>query len=108
MLQRQGDILLVPAAHPGFTTPRGALTTTPLEQGRIVLAHGEVTGHSHSLAAGTAVLARDTAGTTYLTVDQLTAVEHQEHGPLTLVPGMYEVRRQIEYNEANEIRQVAD
>ncbi len=42
---RQGDVLLVPIS----AIPPGC-TDVALEGGRIVLMHGEVTGHAHAIA----------------------------------------------------------
>jgi hypothetical protein len=42
---RQGDVLLTPCT----TLPAGC-TEVPLDKGRIVLAYGEVTGHTHAIA----------------------------------------------------------
>lgn len=44
---RQGDVLLIPV--PVGTQTLGA--PVPREDGRVVLAHGEVTGHAHAIAA---------------------------------------------------------
>lgn len=101
-LLRQGDVLLVPVAR----IPKGAKAQRT--KGRIVLAHGEVTGHAHTVDARRARLSVDTeGGVTYLTVDKLTEVTHQEHAPVTLQPGKYKVVRQREYTP-EAIRTVAD
>jgi hypothetical protein len=107
---RQGDVLLLPANHPAFRAPTGAMTpkssTVP---GRHVLAYGEATGHHHSLPVTTATLSLDEGNVTYLTVEELTEVTHQEHGAITLDPGLYEVRIQREFSDDDEpIRNVLD
>lgn len=98
---RQGDVLLIPVR----SIPRSA--TAQKTKGRIVLAHGEVTGHAHTVDAHQATLSIAEGGVTYLTVEQLTEVQHQEHAPVTLQPGKYKVVRQREYTP-EAIRNVAD
>lgn len=98
---RQGDIALI------------RVRSIPVEakavprNGAIVLALGEVTGHSHTIAEPSVELyERD--GVMYLRVhDGGAALEHQEHATITVAPGRYRVQRQVEYSPAS-IRQVAD
>jgi hypothetical protein len=52
---RQGDVMIVPVD----AIPEG-LKRVPLEGGRVVLAHGEVTGHAHAVVGeGVEFLAAD-------------------------------------------------
>lgn len=97
---RQGDVLLTPVAK----LPKGA--TKQSHTGPAVLAYGEVTGHAHTVEHGQ--LYTDGNGLTYLTVEELTKVRHQEHDAITLQPGVYRVTRQREWTDADEPRQVAD
>jgi hypothetical protein len=100
---RQGDVLLLAIAKaPAKTQP------VPLELGRVILAHGEVTGHHHSFAAdsGVALLEGD-GGERFLRVEHESRLEHQEHDTLLIPPGEYIVRRQKEYSP-EAIRSVAD
>ena len=87
---RQGDVLLVPVA----SAPDGR----PIEpeDGRLVLARGEATGHHHSVAVVDGELI-DTAEGVFLTIMAATPLVHQEHGAITLEPGVYRVVRQREY-----------
>ncbi len=89
-IYRQGDVLI--------QRIRGKAKgqSVQAEQGRLVLAHGEVTGHTHSVPESVGTLTRD-GDVQYLTIDQLTAVEHEEHAPIPLTPGVYRVTRQSEY-----------
>jgi hypothetical protein len=107
-LLRQGDVLLVPT---GEEAPDGPFVKR--EGGRLVLAKGEATGHAHAIRAQNARLFRperfaaqrawythrQTAETrVLLVVDREPALlEHEEHDPITVAPGVYEVRRQREY-----------
>lgn len=104
---RQGDVLLLPIA----AAPKNLLPVAP-EAERIVLAHGEVTGHHHSFALSERVaLFREdgSGGGLFLTVAGApAALEHQEHAPLSVAPGAWEVIRQREWTDADEPIQVAD
>lgn len=86
---RQGDIFISAIA----SLPREA-ADRPLPHR--VLAHGEVTGHSHRVADPAALFAGD--GCFYLEIfaDQ-SRVVHDEHGTITLDRGFYRVWRQREY-----------
>ena len=82
------------------------------EQGRVVLAHGEVTGHHHSIAEqGVELVTTEHAQELLMwmtvTAPEPVALTHQEHDTILIPPGIYEVRRQREYSPA-EIRRVAD
>lgn len=100
---RQGDVLIEQIAE----LPNNLQLQKP-ENGRIILAHGEATGHHHSLAVDTADWWKEEkTGEQYLTVKEKTAVEHQEHAAITLQPSNYRVRRQREYTP-EAIRNVAD
>jgi hypothetical protein len=91
---RQGDVLLIRRQGP----PAAKGRKVPREDGRIVLAHGEVTGHAHAIEADHAELYEASDGTRWLEVSgEPATLTHEEHGAVTLDPGIYEVRRQREY-----------
>ena len=98
---RQGDVLLV---------LRKAVTIQPDAKilNHLVLAEGEVTGHSHKIDQRGADLF-DQAGKKFLkvTAAQGAKLIHDEHGPQTLPIGEYEVIIQREY-EPTGWRNVAD
>ena len=106
---RQGDVLLIPA---GRKLP-GKLTGVDRDAGRVVLAYGEVTGHAHAIADNRAALYSDAAtDRIFLEITAglsgaPAALEHEEHATVTIDPGVYEVRRQREYQPAAN-RLVAD
>lgn len=103
---RQGDILIVPVDE----LPRG-LTEVPRENGKIVLAEGEATGHLHEIEAPEATFLAadlDEIEGRFLAIEAEVALDHPEHDAIALPPGNYEVRRQQEYQEAGGIRRVAD
>lgn len=102
------------------------------EQGRVILAHGEITGHCHEVLSSDigeslppADFFEEPDGRRVLFVTRPCVLHHQEHGAIALDPaapvqarqgdvlllpigaGAWEVRRQREYAPAG-IRQVAD
>ncbi|MFX8266536.1 hypothetical protein ABTL47_19615, partial [Acinetobacter baumannii] len=84
---------------------------------RVILAHGEVTGHAHAIGAPKVALfmAEDPAGLAprrFLLVGDGEGsagaeLKHEEHGTIALADGAYEVVIQREYHP-EEIRQVVD
>ncbi len=98
-LYRHGDLLAADADE----IPGNARLLNHL-----VLAEGELTGHSHRIAERTAANLYQSAQDLYLRVteDRATLI-HQEHGPISLPRGLYRVWRQREY-APREIRIVRD
>ena len=102
---RQGDVLLVPA-----TLPPGAQALN--NDGRTVLAHGELTGHAHAVGPGEVVEFRKTdsdgAVTRFLKriADKFT-VRHEEHAPIQRAGDVDQIIQQREYDEEIS-RNVAD
>lgn len=88
---RHGDVLLSRLDE--------AATDEPATDDReIVVAEGEVTGHAHRVRGKGAVL-RDLSsaqreGVLRLNLPQGGTITHEEHGPITLPPGVYEIRHQ--------------
>ena len=96
---RQGDVFII------------AVPSLP-EDGRVerrpVLAEGEATGHTHRLEDPASGQVFSVGGNLYLEVLAETAtIVHDEHRPVTLPHGRYEVRIQREYSP-QEIRRVVD
>lgn len=104
-MYRQGDVLIVPVKQlPNLLEP------VAREAGRIILAHGEVTGHAHAIKDHKAALFRDPKlAAIFLSVsaDGPVALEHEEHGTIDIPPGSYRIIRQREYSP-EAIRNVAD
>lgn len=120
-LFRQGDVLLVAVTLPPRTAK--ALRPAPRDNGRVVLAYGEVTGHAHAIAepgvqlltapdaaamgeaarqllasVGLTVEIRDEDVVGVLVVEEPATVQHEEHGHIPLAAGAYLVHRQREYS----------
>ena len=109
-LVRQGDVLLKPTRKKASA---GAKVVT--DKGRTILAYGEVTGHAHEVIAPATTtddvppmqLFEEPDGSRLLVVRGPATLRHEEHGPIALAPGQYEVIRQVEYVPGS-VRQVAD
>lgn len=128
---RQGDVQIQQVA----ALPAGC-TELPPEGQRIVLAHGEVTGHAHAIydhlydnksalaavypgaadeiaeaaiarARSKARLLQAPNGERYLEVTETVTLRHEEHTQHTIPPGIYHLPRQMEYTPA-ELRRVED
>lgn len=105
-MARQGDVMIRKISE---------LPTTAKPEkrnGRIVLAYGEVTGHAHAIAErGVKAYTMADAGTAVRrfleVVSKDATVRHEEHAPVPLPPGLYEVVIQREYSP-EVIRNVAD
>lgn len=108
-LQRQGDIIVVPAAAVGRFL-RNA--TKPIPQAGFPVVRGENGGNTH-LLLGMGEVYYDLATSDGLDLGVLTVAEqataylaHPEHGYAGIAPGTYVIRRQRE--QADEIRMVQD
>lgn len=121
---RQGDVQLQQVA----LLPAGCTEIKP-DGNRIVLAHGEVTGHAHAIydhivrpqfdaadeiaeaaiarAKHKARLWQAPTGERYLQVDEPVTLRHEEHTEHRLPAGIYRLPVQVEYTPA-ELRRVAD
>lgn len=101
---RQGDVLLC-------TVDEIPVTAMPVssEADRVVVALGELTGHAHALAAHQGRLFRDEPnGRSFIAIVKGgAALLHEEHDPIHVPEGHYEVRRQREYTPGRS-RYVAD
>lgn len=116
---RQGDVFIeqVTESVEGRKRVDGA-------DGNVVLALGEVTGHSHRIESPHAALYLEQATTVVpdsvllglggglipdrlLQLDKPATVVHEEHGSIALDAGTYRIRIQREYSPA-ELRNVAD
>ena len=97
---QQGDVLLRGVAR----IPKEAT----IKAGRAIVAYGEVTGHCHEVIGdGVEVFERE--GTLYVSAPNGGTIQHEEHKPITLPPGNYEIGIVREYDHfAEEARRVVD
>ena len=103
-MYRQGDVLIFETDR----KPEGV--EIPKDNGRAVLAYGEVTGHAHAIRGNVRMFRPDDmpVGNCVLVVeDGRVELRHEEHDTISLRAGTYEVRRQREW-DAGEARRVAD
>lgn len=101
---RQGDVLVIEvSAIPDDVEPIAR------ENGRAILAHGELTGHAHAIKDKHATLFRDPRLNEVFmqVIGAPVSLSHDEHGTIAIPPGNYRVIRQREY-APTAIRQVAD
>lgn len=99
-LYRQGDVLIR-----GIDKIPTNLTAVPRENGRVILAHGEVTGHAHAVVGDEVLFLAadlDEMSQRFLRVEgEGATIVHEEHDTIILPPGLYEVVRQREYTSAD-------
>lgn len=111
---RQGDVLLRPT-----TKQPSAQAKRITDQGRVILAYGEVTGHCHQVVEAAPVtdnsdpvapceLFEEPDGSRILVLSRPSLLTHDEHDPAALEgPVNFEVIRQAEWS-LEDVRQVAD
>lgn len=97
-IARQGDILFIRVDN---------MPADLKKANDNIIAHGEVTGHSHQVAAtdGVAVLENE-KGDKFVSAEKDWEIVHDEHGPITLEKGIWEARRQREYTPEAIVRVV--
>lgn len=109
---RQGDVMLreIPALPKGLD-----FKPVPREDGGVVLAHGEVTGHKHQFRepeSQVKMLSANDNGKQrrFLVVEgkEPAKLLHEEHTALEVPPRVYEVIQQREHTDENEPRPVLD
>lgn len=101
-LLRQGDVLLEAVE----SIPAG-LSAVKKENGKVILAYGEVTGHHHAIEDPQVELYTDKDGNLWLQTGKDVELTHQEHNTVAVPPGNYRVVKQKEYTP-QAIRNVAD
>lgn len=106
---RQGDVLICRVDEiPAMAKEQKR------DRGRVVLAYGESTGHAHAFHGSRVTLYADTGsgsgGRRFLRVtgDAPEALTHEEHSPILVPPGEYEVLGQREYIAPELTRAVVD
>lgn len=95
---RQGDVVF--RRIEAGTRPEGRVR----ESG--IVAYGEVTGHAHRVVGGATVF-EAAADRIFVEVTGTAEVVHEEHKPITLTRGVYEVIGQREWTAGDE-RRVSD
>jgi len=103
-LLRQGDVLLMPVEDTALLYA----TSAKSPKGGIVVAQGEATGHHHRIRSRHARLYRR-GQDRFIKVHNCAVKErprltHEEHDPVTLEPGVYQVVLQREYTPSAPVR----
>lgn len=88
---QQGDVLLNKLTN----LPTGKVTL--ISKGKMVLAEGEVTGHYHGIEESDSELIQ-IGEKMILNLKNTATLFHQEHNPITLEPGVWEVGRVQEFD----------
>lgn len=94
---RQGDVMITPTND--IPTK---LTPLPREGNKVILAHGEVTGHHHALLEpGVEMLRGETDAERFLTVETGATLTHQEHAiiPISRTTKPRKIVRQREFSD---------
>lgn len=100
---RQGDVLIKKVA----SMPADVKPVDFSKEGKVVLAYGEVTGHSHALGLSFASMFATESGSRFIEVKEGAQLVHEEHATIIPEPGVYEVIQQREYSP-EAIRNVQD
>ncbi|WP_327585060.1 hypothetical protein OHA25_56765 [Nonomuraea sp. NBC_00507] len=98
-MYRQGDILIMPIPEESASRIMRPEPRDP--RGRLVLAHGEATGHCHAIPGP------GTLSGGFLHLPEGGRLVHEEHDAISLPKGWYRVIRQREYVPGS-FRVVAD
>lgn len=98
----QGDLFFISK----IVIPKGARTVERTAKGYII-AEGEATGHAHVIDDDIRLYEKD--GTLYVSTSKTVEVLHEEHRPVRLQSGIWEVGIVREYDPfKEETRRVAD
>lgn len=101
---QQGDVLLTRVQ----ALPAGIANKIQRGKRGLVIAEGEVTGHMHLVEGKDAELV-EIGGRMLLKLERAAVIVHEEHKPIRIPPGIWEVGRVQEYDYlAQMARPVAD
>lgn len=105
-LLQQGDVLFFQMEE----LPSGLKKKKLTDPRGVVFAEGEATGHCHTCALDEFIeVFEDKNSEMWAVLEKEKTVTHQEHGPVTLNPGIYKIGIVREVDPfSEEIRQVAD
>ena len=99
-MYRQGDILLVEVVE---------IPKNIKKRDTRVIVEGEMTGHAHRMINGEVF---DSLASVFVVASNDARLVHDEHGPINILPGTYQVIRQREYepreSESRSTRIVSD
>lgn len=98
---QQGDVLLI-------RTDEAWIRNLPSKHSPIIQL-GEATGHAHRIDGPKYMQYENMAGDRYLKLGKAAVLRHEEHKPIKLLKGVYEIRIVREYDHfKEEQRKVVD
>lgn len=99
-LFRQGDILLRQVSTDPQDEQYADMLVKERDNGRCIVAYGEVTGHAHEVDSETAEILRTTEETEqeFLRIMETAGLVHDEHETLSLPQGIFAIVRQREHD----------
>lgn len=100
-IMRQGDVLIVEVTE----IPQEAKKT---QEGTVILAYGEVTGHMHQIQNPGAVMYAVNENLRFIKLEEDVELRHEEHSPIHLPSGNYQIIQQREKSLEGIVRAVAD
>ena len=103
---RQGDILFIEMDTEEALAVIGSNSPVERENGHIILAYGEVTGHHHAVAEVQANLFEVDSSRILISPVPMKVV-HEEHAAVALPGGAFRVVQQVEYTPGA-VRRVTD
>lgn len=111
-MYRQGDVMIEQIDAKQYRKLVMGDKSIPMDNDRVVLAYGEVTGHAHAFAPEDSrniqhFRSRSGGNVTVLDIKKPSALVHEEHSTIDLPAGIYRVTRQREWDDEQE-RIVAD
>ena len=98
MLYQQGDVLIEKVDSKKLPKIK---TKKERDGQRMILVLGELTGHAHSTIDDVEVFVGED-GQTYMKAAKGATITHEQHGPLTVEPGTYQIRQAREYDHFQE------
>jgi hypothetical protein len=111
---RQGDVYIINKTDSNISADTKARLFTKVgkelakDQGRIILAYGEVTGHAHAIKdEGVQLFTLKDTGNMLLTVKGEASLGHDEHSTIAIPQGENVVIHQKEYQQG-QLQRVVD
>ena len=100
----QGDVMLIEV----LGSSEMEMSVIPPKNGKLVIARGEKTGHTHTIDSDKATLYQDLFGGMRVEVKEDTEITHDEHDVMPVPKGTYKVVRQRQYVPRRDPRNVVD
>jgi len=102
-MYRQGGVLIFQRKN-----EPAEVTTVSHDGDALVLAHGEVTGHKHAFYSAPEARIETSSKGRHLRLVVSRGLSHEEHSPIEIPAGLYDLPKQVEWHDDLEPRVVAD